>query len=168
MRQKSANQRVTWMPPDIIRAQSTTMSLRTHAVGGSEITARVGDECTIGGMVDGLNRRDPLDKLWVVAVDMLDQFGLGIRRTGDQYCAGGADGTDHVLKEGVIFRGVSAADRVGFVMNVSSGMLRMHDDFVNIRRVEMKHPRFMVIDPDGSVIVVRQDVLRNGNFQGKE
>jgi hypothetical protein len=25
----------------------------------------------------------------------------------------------------------------------------------------MKHPRFMVIDPDGSVIVVRQDVLRN-------
>jgi uncharacterized protein YccT (UPF0319 family) len=32
----------------------------------------------------------------------------------------------------------------------------------------MKHPRFMVIDPDGSVIVVRQDVLRNGNFQGKE
>jgi uncharacterized protein YccT (UPF0319 family) len=32
----------------------------------------------------------------------------------------------------------------------------------------MKHPRFMVIDPDGSVIVVRQDVLRNGNFQGKD
>jgi hypothetical protein len=44
----------------------------------------------------------------------------------------------------------------------------MHDDLVSIRRVEMKHPRFMVIDPDGSVIVVRQDVLRNGNFQGKD
>jgi len=56
---------------------------------------------------------------------------------------------------------VPAADRVRFVMDVSSGMLRMHDDLVNIRRVEMKHPRFMVIDPDGSVIVVRQDVLRN-------
>jgi hypothetical protein len=119
-------------------------------------------------MVDGLNRRDPLDELGIVAVDVLDQFGLGIRRTGDQYCAGGTDRIDHVLEEGVIFRGVPAADRVRFVMNVSSGMLRMHDDLVNIRRVEMKHPRFMVIDPDGSVIVVRQEVLRNGNFQGKD
>jgi hypothetical protein len=122
----------------------------------------VGDECAIGGMVDGLNRRDPLHELGIVAVDVLDQFGLGIRRTSDQYCARGTDCTDHVLKENVIFGGVPAADRVRFVMNVSSGMLRMHDDLVNIRRVEMKHPRFMVIDPDGSVIVVRQDVLRNG------
>src|SRR5437879_7054079 len=146
----------------------TSRSLRTHSVGGPEITARVGDECTIGGMVDGLNRRDPLDELGVVAVDVLDQFGLRIGRTGDQYCAGGTDCTDHVLKEGVIFGGVPAADRVGFVMNVPSGMLRMHDDLVNIRRVEMKHPGFMVIDPDGSVIVVRQDVLRNGNCRGKQ
>ena len=119
-------------------------------------------------MVDGLNRRDPLDELGVVAVDVLDQFGLGIRRTSDQYCARGTDCTDHVLKENVIFGGVPAADRVRFVMNVSSGMLRMHDDLVNIRRVEMKHPCFMVIDPNGSVIVVRQGVLRNGNFRGKE
>jgi hypothetical protein len=74
----------------------------------------------------------------------------------------------HVLKENVIFGGVTAADRVRFVMNVSSGMLRMHDDLVHIRRVEMKHPRFVVIDPNGSVIVVRQDALRNGNFRGKE
>ena len=110
-------------------------------------------------MVDGLNRRDPLHELGIVAVDVLDQFGLGIRRTGDQYCAGGTDCTDHVLKEGVIFGGVPAANRVRFVTNVSSGMLRMHDDLVNIRRVEMKHPRFMVIDPNGSVIVVRHGAV---------
>ena len=146
----------------------TSRSLCTHSVGSPEIPARVGDECTIAGMVDGLNRRDPLDELGVVAVDVLDQFGLGIRRTSDQYCARGTDCTDHVLKENVIFGGVPAADRVRFVMNVSSGMLRMHDDLVNIRRVEMKHPCFMVIDPNGSVIVVRQGVLRNGNFRGKE
>src|SRR5207302_1674708 len=127
------------------------------AQGLKGLTARVDVECTIGGMVDGLNRRDPLDELGVVAVDVLDQFGLRIGRTGDQYCSGGTDCTDHVLKEGMIFGGVPAADRVGFVMNVSSGMLRMHDELVNIRRVEMKHPRFMVIDPNGSVIVVRQD-----------
>src|SRR5882762_4097977 len=119
-------------------------------------------------MIDGLNARDPLDELGVVAVDVLDQFGLGVCRTGYQYCAGGTDCTDHVLKEGVILRDVPATDRVRFVMNVSSGMLRMHDDLVNIRCVEMKHPRFMVIDPDGSVIVIRQDILRNGNFQGNE
>ena len=141
---------------------STSRSLRTHSVGGPEITARVGDECAIGRMVNGLNRRDPLDELGIVAVDVLDQLGLGIRRTGDQYCAGGTDCTDHVLKEGVIFGGVPAADRVGFVVNVSSGMLRMHDDLVNIRRVEVEHPRFMVIDPDSSVIVVRHDVSSLG------
>src|SRR6202035_4019593 len=94
--------------------------------------------------------------------DVLDQLGLGIRGTGDQYCAGGTDCTDHVLKEGVIFGGVPAADRVGFVVNVSSGMLRMHDDLVNIRRVAVEHPRFMVIDPDSSVIVVRHDVSSLG------
>jgi hypothetical protein len=148
-------------------AGPTSRSLRTHSVGGPEITARVGDECTVGGMIDGLNRRDPFDKLGVVAVDVLDQFGLGICRTGDQYCAGGTDCTDHILKEGVIFGGVPAADRVGFVMNVSSGMLRVHDDLVNVSRVEMKHPRFVVVDPDGGVIMVRQDVLRDPNVQGK-
>jgi hypothetical protein len=147
-------------------AGPSSRSLRTHSVGGPEILARVGDECTIGGMVDGLYRRDSFDELGVVAVDVLDQFGLGIRRTGDQYCASAANCTDHVLKEGVIFGGMPAADRVSLMMNVSSGMLRMHDDLVNIRRVEMKHPRFMVIDPDGRVIVVLQDVLRNGNLQG--
>jgi hypothetical protein len=147
-------------------AGPSSTSLRTHSVGGPEILASVGDECTIGGMVDGLYRRDSLDELGIVAVDMLDQFGLGIRRTGDQYCASAANCTDHVLKEGVIFGGMPAADRVGFMMNVSSGMLWMHDNLVNIRRVEVKHPRFMVIDPDCRVIVVRQDVLRNGNLHG--
>ncbi len=43
----------------------TSRSLCTHSVGSAEIPARVGDECTIGGMVDGLNRRDPLDELGV-------------------------------------------------------------------------------------------------------
>jgi hypothetical protein len=148
------------------RIEPSSTSLRTHSVGGPEILASVGDECTIGGMVDGLYRRDSLDELGIVAVDMLDQFGLGIRRTGDQYCASAANCTDHVLKEGVIFGGMPAADRVGLMMNVSSGMLWMHDNLVNIRRVEVKHPRFMVIDPDCRVIVVRQDVLRNGNLHG--
>jgi hypothetical protein len=50
---------------------------------------------------------------------------------------------------------------------VSSGMLRVHDDLVNVSRVEMKHPRFVVVDPDGGVIMVRQDVLQDLNFQGK-
>jgi hypothetical protein len=35
-------------------------------------------------MVDDLNGRDPLDELRVVAADVLDQFGLRIRRTGDR------------------------------------------------------------------------------------
>jgi hypothetical protein len=100
-------------------------------------------------MVDDLNSRDPLDELRVVAADVLDQFGLRIRRTGNQYCAGAPDCTDHVLKEGVIFRGMPTADRVGFVMDVSGGVLWMHDDLVNICHVEMKYPRFVVIDPDG-------------------
>src|SRR5205823_14851485 len=98
-------------------------------------------------MVDGLNRRDPLDELGVVAVDVLDRFGLRIGRTGDQYCSGGTDCTDHVLKEGMIFGGVPAADRGGLVMNVSSGMVPMQDELVKIRRCEMIPPRVMVNVP---------------------
>jgi hypothetical protein len=104
----------------------------------------VGDECIIGGIVDVSTAAIRYD----VSVDVLDQFGLGIRRTGDQYCAGGTDRTDHVLKEGVILGSVLAADRVRIVMNVSSGMLRLHHDLVNIRPV-------------------RQGVLRDGNSQAK-
>src|SRR2546429_1023968 len=85
----------------------TSRSLCTHSVGSPEIPARVGDECTIGGMVDGLNRRDPLDELGVVAVDVLYQFGLRLCLARGPEFAGGAAFTRPLPKKSVSFRGVA-------------------------------------------------------------
>src|SRR2546429_1135289 len=86
----------------------TSRSLCTHSVGSPEIPARVGDECTIGGMVDGLNRRDPLDELGVVAGGGLDRFALRICRAGGQYLAGGDPFTGHSPRKDGVFWGGSA------------------------------------------------------------
>jgi hypothetical protein len=40
-------------------------------------------------------------------------------------------------------------------MDMPGRMIRLQSDPLYIRCVEMKHARFMVIDPDNSVIVVR-------------
>ena len=81
-------------------------------------------------------------------VNVLDQFGLGIGRAGDQNRAGVGDGLDDSLEILMIRRGMSAADAIGLVMDVLGRMLGMHDKAFDVRRAEMKNARFPVIDPD--------------------
>jgi hypothetical protein len=58
------------------------------------------------------------------------------------------------VKNGVVFGGVPAADRIGLVMNVLGGIVRVQHQLLDIGRAEMEHPRFAMIDPDDGVMVM--------------
>src|SRR5580692_5319126 len=90
-----------------------------------------------------------------MCANMLDQFGLCVGRSGDENCTGVCDRFGDCVKIVMIRGNVSASDRVCFVMDMPGRMIRLQNEPLYIRCVEMKHARFMVIDPDDSVIVVR-------------
>jgi hypothetical protein len=85
---------------------------------------------------------------------MLDQFGLGIGRAGDENFAGIGDRLCNGVQKFFIGAGMTAADRIGLVVDMLGRMIGMQDEFIGVRRVEMKHPRFAVVDPYDGVKVM--------------
>ena len=101
-------------------------------------------------MVDRLHRRDDADQLRIVVVDVLDEFGLGVRRAGDENRAGVSDGLRNAMKKILILRGVPAADGIRLVMDMPSRVVGMQHELVDSRQPEMEYARLAVIDPDDS------------------
>ena len=104
-------------------------------------------------MIDGFNTGNDLHPARVVPVNVLDQFDFCVCRTGDENCTGICHGLDDSLEIMVVFRGMSAADAIGLVMDVLRRMFRMHDKTLDVRRAEMENAGFPVIDPDDGMIV---------------
>jgi hypothetical protein len=59
----------------------------------------------------------------------------------------------------VIFRRVPAPDGVGLVVDVPGRTIRVQNELFDVRRAEMEHARFMVIDPNDGMKVM----LAHGN-----
>ena len=108
----------------------------------------MGDELPIAWMIHGLDAGNNLHQPRGVLVDMLDQRILGIAGPGNEYRAGICDRSNDGLKEIVIFRGVSAADGIRLVMDVASRMIGVQHQLFYVRRAEMEHAGFVVIDPN--------------------
>jgi hypothetical protein len=104
-------------------------------------------------MIDSFNSGNDLHPTRVVLVNVLDQFGFRVGRTGDENCTGICHGLDDSLEIMVVFRGMSAADAIGLVMDVLRRMLRMHDKTLDVRQAEMENAGFPVIDLDDGMIV---------------
>lgn len=49
---------------------------------------RIGDELSVAWMIDGFHAGNNLHQLGIVLVNVLDQFGLGIGRPGNNNRAG--------------------------------------------------------------------------------
>jgi hypothetical protein len=58
---------------------------------------------------------------------------------------------------------VPAPDGVCLVMDVPGRMIRVQNESFDVRRVEMEHARFMMIDPDDGMIVM---VIHSQNLFG--
>ena len=119
-----------------------------------EIGPGVGDEFTIGWVVDRLDARNLGLQRWRMLFDVLDQFRLGIGWPRDEHGACIGDGLGHVLQEGVVLRRVATSDAVGLVVNMARRMIGLEDQTIDLGLIEMKDPGFMMVDPDDGVIVI--------------
>jgi hypothetical protein len=105
-------------------------------------------------MIDTFNADDDLHQPRIVLVNMLDQFGLGTGRAGDYNFAGVGDRLCNGVQKFFIGAGMTAADRIGLVVDMLGRMIGMQDEFVDIARAEMEDARFPVVDPDDGVKVM--------------
>jgi hypothetical protein len=65
------------------------------------------------------------------------------------------------MQEILILAGVSAADRIGLVVDMPRWIMRMNDEAFGVVAIEMKDARFAMIDPDNCVIMTRHDGLQH-------
>jgi len=134
------------------------LPLGAHPIGCFEIRASVGDESAVARMVNGFDPCDDLYQLWSVGMDVLHEFGLGIRGPGNEDCTRVSYRGGHVLKEFLIFRRVSTADRARLVMDVPRRLMGMQDQAINGCQIEMKYAGFVVINPDNRVVMAAHRV----------
>lgn len=111
------------------------------------------DERAIAWMVNGFDAGDQLLSLRIVLLDVLDQLVLPVGRPRDEDGTGIPDRFPNRLKVGVVFCGISAADGIGFVMEVPCRVFRMQNKFLHVRRVEMEDARLAMIDPDDGMMM---------------
>jgi hypothetical protein len=127
---------------------------RLHPIGCFKIFSGIGDERSIARMIDSFDSRNNIHELWIMMVNVLHEFGLGICGAGDE------DGTcvcnrfSDRLEEGVILRSMSAADGVRLMMDMSGGIMWVENQLVDVRPIEMKYASFMMIYPDDGMIVL--------------
>ena len=98
-------------------------------------------------MIDRFHSDDDVH-LGVVMMNVLDQFCLCIGWSGDEDSPSVCNRLSDRVKIVVIFRGVSAPDGVGFVMDVPDRVVRMQNKSFDVRRAEVEHTRLMVINPN--------------------
>ena len=79
---------------------------------GVEIAACMGDGFAVNRVIERLHPGDGFFQRGGMALNMLQQFGLGVCGAGDQDCAGRAHPFDHFLQKLVVLGGVAAADRI--------------------------------------------------------
>jgi hypothetical protein len=126
---------------------------RRHLVIHLEICAGVGDELAVCGMVDCLDPNNLPTQYRHVALDMLYELCLRIGGPRYEHGTGIGDSLYHALKEILIRRYLTTANAVGLVMNMARRIVGVQHKSIDLRNVEMKYARFMVIDPDDGVIV---------------
>jgi hypothetical protein len=133
--------------------------LRRHAVGGAKELARMGHELAVGGMIEGLDRRDTRHQLRRMALNMLEQLMLGVRRTADEDRTSATDGFHHRVKERLVLGAVATADPIRLVMDMPCRPDRVYHGALDVIGIEMKHAGLVVIDPDDRVKMLTQEVL---------
>jgi hypothetical protein len=110
-------------------------------------------------MIQRFHRRNSRYQQRLMALDVLEQFVLGIGWSADQHRTGSADGLHDLVEEMLILGAVAAADRMGLVMDVAARLLGVYHGALGVIGIEMEHPRLVVIDPDYCVKMLGQDEL---------
>ena len=119
-----------------------------------EICPRVGHQLFVCGVINCLNAGNVLNQRLLIAVYVLDQLGLGIRRTSDQDLVDAGKRERDTVEIVLIFGGVPRPDAVGFMVQVMRWVFRMNDNAAGAFPVEMKDACFAMIDPNDGVLCI--------------
>jgi hypothetical protein len=125
-----------------------------HPVIGFEVLTRKGHQNPVAWMIQSLDTGDPLRELGTVLIDVIPQFGFGVRRPSDQKRSGVRQRFKNPVKELLVDAKVSAAGGVGLVMQVLISNMRMKDGSIDIRGVKMEDFRLAMVNPDNGVVVL--------------
>ena len=102
----------------------------------------------IRGMVDRFHAGNLLQQLGIMPGHVLEQFQLGIGRSGYQHCVHSAQRLAYGMQIGLILRQVTVIAGVGLVVQVGCAAARLHDCSRETIFIEGNHARLCVIDPD--------------------
>jgi hypothetical protein len=119
-----------------------------------EIAASIGDQCSVARMVDGLHRRNDVNQLRIMVVDVFHEFGLGIRWASDENGTRVSYRLGNSMKKILILSRVPATDGIRFVVDMPGRVIGVHYQVIESRQSKMEHASLMVIDPHDSVIVI--------------
>jgi hypothetical protein len=122
-----------------------------HAVCALEVRLCVGDELTVGRVIDGFDPDDFWAERVIVLVNVFQKFELGRGRPDDEHLITAFERACHFMEEVLRFLGVIVcAFRPPRVLVVDV-MGREDHVFVDLVRVNLEDVGFFVIDPDGNV-----------------
>ncbi len=121
---------------------------RWHLMVCLEVCAAMGDQFTVGEVVEGFDASNLCTHQRRVARHVFDKFVLGLCGSRNENGPSIGNGLRHTLKEGMILRRVAATNAVGFVMNVSFWIVRAQYQLLNFAKIEMENAGFKVVDPD--------------------
>ena len=153
---------VAWRgnPPDEAADASTKPTesgLRPHPVIGLEVPARELQELTVGWVIHRFNAHDARRDCGRMRLQMFEELELGGGWADDQDFAGILDRVGDFLIVLMIRRRLARSDNTVFVMQMGFVLgLRMDDTCFCIVWVEVDDMRFLVIDPDDTVIVAHR------------
>jgi hypothetical protein len=112
------------------------------------------DKLRVAWMVDRFYSGNGFRQLGIMEPNMLGQFFLCIRGSGDENGARVCDRLGDGLEIVMIHRDMPAADGIRLVMDVFGRMIWMQNESLYLSRIEVKHARFAVINPNDRVIVM--------------
>ena len=109
-------------------------------------------------MIDRFHAGNGFHLARLVLMNVLDQLGLGVGRAGDENGIGVGERFGDGVKILMIRGGMSAADRIGLVMNMPRRHVGMKDDLIEAGKTEMEDPGLQMVDPDDRVKMMLHDL----------
>jgi hypothetical protein len=126
---------------------------REHLVVRLKIRAGVGDEFAFGEPVERFDAGNLGTHVRRMSCDVFDELVLCISRPGHKHGTRIGNSARHLLKELMVFPGMTATNAIGLVVNMVRRIMRVEHKLINLSNVEMKNSGFEVIDPDDRMIV---------------
>jgi hypothetical protein len=104
-------------------------------------------------MVGGFDPDDAIADLRVLLAQIFGKFGLRAGRADDQDFAGVADGVQHLCEKLLVEADMAAADRIGLVVKVSCGHMRVQGYLIAAGQADVEDLGLGMVDPDDGVEV---------------